>query len=370
MAILHAMTVPMYRFFFLPLILVGLLTPALAQVTSTITPDISLGTTVDPNGPVYTIRGGMILRRNQFHSFNRFDVGTGDTVKFTGPSTIKNILSRVTGGSPSMIDGTLQSDIPGANLYLLNPVGVVFGLNARLHVNGSFHVSTADMLRLGEDGTFHVSLVKPSALSVSAPSAFGFLRDAPSTIRIEGSRLAVPTGQTLSVVGGDIDLVGDRGNNAPATLAAPSGQMHLVSVASPGEVVFLPTAAAPDVAVENFARLGAITITDQALVDVSGEGGGTVRLRAARLDVDDSWIRADTEGELSGGFIDVQVDALTISSRGKVSVNTLNGSNSRGAEGVVSIVAADRVILAGRNSSIETITRGSGNAGQIVVRTR
>jgi len=100
-----------------------------------------------------------------------------------------------------MIDGTLQSDIPGANLYLLNPAGVVFGPKARLEVNGSFHVSTADFLRLGEDGAFRVSLAdEQSALSVSAPAAFGFLRDNPSGIRLEGSRLAAPTGHTLSVV--------------------------------------------------------------------------------------------------------------------------------------------------------------------------
>ncbi len=174
MPVLYAMIIPAYRLFLCLCIIVGLLRPAWAQITTTITPDPSLGTTVSSNGPVHTISGETIRGPNQFHSFDRFDLGTGDTARFTGPRTVEHILSRVTGVSPSMIDGTLQSDIPGAHLYLLNPAGVMFGRNARLNVNGSFHVSTAHSLKLGEDGTFHVTLAEPSLLSASAPSAFGF----------------------------------------------------------------------------------------------------------------------------------------------------------------------------------------------------
>ncbi len=366
MAVWHQIAI---RFFFLLLIIIGsCLTPALAQVTTTIIPGPSLGTQVQQDGSMHTIEGGTIRGPNQFHSFDRFDVGTGDTALFTGPSTVENILNRVTGGSTSMIDGTLQSDIPGANLYLLNPAGVVFGLDARLDITGSFHVSTADMLRLGEDGTFHVSPVEQSALSVAAPSAFGFLRDAPSGIRIEGSQLKVDPEQTLSVIGGNIDIAGAPRGRA-ATLAAPSGQLHLVSVASPGEAV-LVSAAESDVTVESFARLGRLRLIDDALVNVSGNAGGTVRIRGAQLEVDDSRIRADTEGDMSGGLIDVQVEVLKISSGGRLSVNTRNGSTSPEDAGLVSIVATNRVNLSGNRSSIEALTRGSGHAGRVTIETQ
>ncbi len=373
-----AMATLMCHVFLLQLIiLINCLTPAWAQVTTTITPDASLGTQVGQNGATYTINGGTIRGPNQFHSFDRFDVGTGDTALFTGPSAVDNILSRVTGGSTSMIDGTLQSDIPRVNLFLLNPAGVVFGRNARLEVNGSFHVSIADRLQLGEDAAFHVSLNGQNTLSVSAPSAFGFLPGNASDmriegrrfIRIEGGRLEVPTGQTMSIIGGDIEIVGAREDQAPATLAAPNGQLHLVSVALPEEAIFLPFTAESGVLTASAERFGSIALIDNALVDVSGAGAGTVRVRGAQLEVDDAWIRADTEGDLAGGLIDVQVDTLRLSSGGKLSINTRNGSSSPESAGRVSIVATDHVTLSGSNSRIESINSGSGDAGLMAVRT-
>jgi len=125
-------------------------------VQTVITSDGTLGTTVTQGGNVYTITGGTRPGNgpNLFHSFDRFSVGTRDVASFQGPSGITNILSRVTGGQLSEIDGTIQSTIPGANLYLLNPSGVLFGPNARLDVQGSFHVSKADYVRLADGARF------------------------------------------------------------------------------------------------------------------------------------------------------------------------------------------------------------------------
>ncbi len=308
----HAMTAPTARLgLLLCLIIFGLLTPSLAQMTTTITPDGSLGTTVTPNGSIHTIGGGTILGPNQFHSFGRFDVGSGDTARFTGPASVANILSRVTGGAASMIDGTLQSAMARANLYLLNPSGVIFGPNAQLDVMGSFHVSTADVIRLQDGGSFAATQPEQSVLSVAAPSAFGFLRESPEGIHIEGSQLAVPTDQTISIVGGDIEIVGDRTLllNNPARLLAPSGQLHVVSVASPGEVMSESSDTEASVAVDRFTHLGTITIADHALVDVSSEdGSGTVVIRADRLMIDDSSIFAATEGIRDGNSIGIDIE--------------------------------------------------------------
>jgi filamentous hemagglutinin family protein len=122
------------------LFLSALWTGGHAQVTL----DGSLGPAGALAGPHHVIPHtvGQLRGPNLFHSFGEFNVRTGESATFTGPETVANILGRVTGGHPSLIDGVLRSDIPGANLYLLNPRGVLFGPNVSLDISGSFHVST------------------------------------------------------------------------------------------------------------------------------------------------------------------------------------------------------------------------------------
>jgi len=149
------------RFFGALLISGSLLLGALLAVShAQITLDGSLGPQGPLAGPHYRIGAdvGQIRGSNLFHSFGEFNVPTGGSATFTGPATISNILSRVTGGQPSAIDGLLRSEIAGANLYLLNPSGVLFGPHASLEVSGSFHVSTADYLRFADGAKFSASL--------------------------------------------------------------------------------------------------------------------------------------------------------------------------------------------------------------------
>ncbi len=115
---------------------------------------VSLDGTVGPSGPLsgpdYVIGSelGRQLGPNLFHSFGDFNVNTGESATFTGPGSVSNVISRVTGGATSNINGLLRSTIPSADLYLINPSGLVFGPNASLDVQGSFHSGTADFLRL------------------------------------------------------------------------------------------------------------------------------------------------------------------------------------------------------------------------------
>jgi filamentous hemagglutinin family protein len=282
----------------------ALLAVGQAAVPSAITGDGTLGTTVTQSGTIHTITGGTRPGNgpNLFHSFDRFSVGTGDTARFSGPTGIANILSRVTGGHQSIIDGWLQSTIPGANLYLLNPSGVLFGPNASLDIRGSFHVSTADYLRFGDGATFAANLGQASTLTVAEPAAFGFLGSLPAPITIQGSTLQVPTGKALSVVGGDIEIVG-RGPLTPTnvpTLGAPRGRIQLASVAAPGEVGFSPLELAPDLQVDSFAQLGRIALSQGALLEASGNGGGVVLLRGGHLFVDHAAMLADNTGPVDG----------------------------------------------------------------------
>jgi filamentous hemagglutinin family protein len=115
-----------------------------------ITPDETLGneqSVVVPNRNIQgqlvdAIEGGARRGTNLFHSFRAFNIGEGQRVYFTNPNGVENILSRVTGSGISDILGTLGVD-GRANLFLLNPNGIIFGPNAQLDVGGSFLASTS-----------------------------------------------------------------------------------------------------------------------------------------------------------------------------------------------------------------------------------
>ena len=381
------------------LLFAGLRASSLAQVRTAITPDGTLGTTVTQNGTTYTINGGTIKGPNQFHSFDRLSVGTNDTARFSGPTGIANILSRVTGGQQSVIYGRLQSTIPGANLYLLNPSGVLFGPNASLNVTGSFHVSTADFLRFTDGATFSAHLGAQSTLTVAPPAAFGFLGPQPAPLTIQGSMLRVPEGKALSVVGGDVQIEG-------GTLHAPSGRLQLASVAAPGEVRFSPLEQAPEFQVDGIARLGRLALMQGTRVEASGAGaggsggpGGTVLIRSGRLLVDRSFIRADTLGEAhgaslgldlqvaaeaviansselharphgagQGGEIMVQVGKLTLTDGSRI----ITSSAGAGQAGKLMVTASEALLITGHDqggdvSGLFSNAGGGGHAGQLMV---
>ena len=368
------------------LLLTGLLRLSSAQpVRTTLTPDASLGTRVTSQGPVHTILGGRRPNHgpNLFHSFERFSVGTGDIADFRAPTGVANILSRVTGGQASEIDGTLRSTIDGAtrstaNLYLLNPSGVVFGPTARLDVGGSFHVSTADYLRLADGSRFFARLSDTSTLSVAAPEAFGFLWDSPAGIALQGSTLQVPEGATLAIVGGTIQISGGRSAAdpaAPPTLTAPQGRVTVVSVAAPGEVN--PHGVGQDL--QALPRLGAIQISDGALLDTSGEGGGTITIRGGSLLVDTATLASDTLGRSHGAPIgmDIQIAGEAIVrhagnvEREMGGITTHAGPDldrvSTGDAGALRLVA-DRVRIV--SSFIGSQAWQEGKAGETVVQAR
>ena len=299
--------------------------PTISQAQITL--DGSLGPRGALRGPNYTIsdRMGQIRGPNLFHSFGQFNLPKGESATFTGPNTITNILSRVTGGSPSSIDGTIRSQIPRANFYLLNPSGVMFGPNTSLDVSGSFHVSTADYLRLSDGATFSAHPAVPTVLSVAPPAAFGFLGPTPAPISIQGSALQVPAGQTVSVIGGDIEIVGGM-------LVASGGRLNLASVATAGEVGMNPADPTAPLQVGRFAALGQIHLVD-AQLDVSGIRGGTVVLRGGRLMLDNTSIAADTQGDVHGArvSIDIGVTADAVVTNGSLLTADVGGAGNAGS---------------------------------------
>ncbi|HEV8678114.1 MAG TPA: filamentous hemagglutinin N-terminal domain-containing protein, partial [Stellaceae bacterium] len=127
-------------------------------------------------GPNYAIGAnlGKQVGGNLFHSFGKFGLShtpVAETATFSGPVTVKNIVGRVTGGTASSIDGAIKSTIPGANLYLINPSGIVFGPHGTVNVSGSFHASTADYIKMSDGARFQATNPDGSTLSAAPPAA-------------------------------------------------------------------------------------------------------------------------------------------------------------------------------------------------------
>src|SRR5215472_5991726 len=149
-------------------------------------------------GPNYAISAnlGKQVGGNLFHSFGQFSLSTPEVATFSGPATISNVIGRVTGGNGSKIDGTIQSTITGANLYLINPNGILFGPNAKVDVKGSFHASTAAYLKMSDGTLFQAtkpdgSTAPANTMITASPAAFGFLTATPRPIGVGGSTLGV-----------------------------------------------------------------------------------------------------------------------------------------------------------------------------------
>jgi filamentous hemagglutinin family protein len=196
--------------------------PAFAQVI----PDSTLGAESSTVSPETIIRGilsnqidgGAIRGSNLFHSFSEFNVGDGKGIYFANPVGIENILSRVTGQNPSEILGTLGV-LGNANLFLLNPNGILFGANAKLDVAGSFFASTADAIALGNQGFYSATTPQNSTLLAINPSvSFANHLTPPSgKIRNEGN---LATGQDLTLFAQTLELQGQLQAGRNLTLHA------------------------------------------------------------------------------------------------------------------------------------------------------
>jgi filamentous hemagglutinin family protein len=310
-------------------------------------------------GPNYSITAnlGKQVGGNLFHSFGQFGLSTGESAAFSGPASVSNVIGRVTGGNPSAIDGRIQSNIAGANLYLINPSGIVFGPNATVNVSGSFHVSTADYIRMSDGAKFQATNPNASTLSAAPPAAFGFLTPRPASIAVNGSNLG-PVPGTLSLVGGPVSI------NSAATLAAPGGTIHLASAAGTGEVPVDPHNTAA-LTVSNF---GPVDIRGGSTLDVGNPNragpGGSVFVHAGALTVDASDIGADNYGSGPGGVIALRGETQVALSNGAVVHAAALGDGS-GAS--IAVSAAPSGVVSVDASTVETRSSGAGSAGLLSI---
>ena len=334
---------------------------ATAPITSSgLNTQVNVAPTPPPGKVQYDITGGYRAGTNLFHSFGQFNVPTNNIANFLNDSglTTANILGRVTDGNPSNIFGTIQTTgFGGANLFLMNPAGIVFGPNATLNVGGSVTFTTANYLRLADNALFNAipNEAADALLSAAPVAAYGFLGSNPGAITVQGSQFTVTDGAGISLVGGNIAIQSgtlDNGMVQPARLLAPNGQIQLASAASPGEFNAATLQALPNVDGASFSSFGSVILASGSNINVSGANTVSIRSGQFVLSVSDAVLSTAA----SNG------DPETISlSRGS-SIVTSNSGADPGAD--VQITAGN---LQMDGATIQTLTTGDGMGGSISI---
>ncbi len=294
--------------------------------------DGTAGPAIPLSGPDYLIRPeyGTRAGHNLFHSFSKFNLTSQESATFTGPLSVENIVTRVTDGTPSSIDGLLRSAIPGANLFFLNPAGIFLGPNASLEVDGSFAATTADYLRMGDSERFYSMPVQNEIFSSSPPTAFGFLDGTGSSnnqkdygmIRIDGSK--IESGQkTLSLIGRGIKITGG------SAITVNQGRLDMASVNSAGEAV--PLFSSLDTS--SFSEMGDIEISEskEGRPSVLYARNGSIFIRAGHFVTDNSEILADapfiTDADEKNKKLDISAKDVEFKNNSLLSTDTFGMSD-------------------------------------------
>ncbi|MCV6637588.1 filamentous hemagglutinin N-terminal domain-containing protein [Candidatus Albibeggiatoa sp. nov. NOAA] len=285
---------------------------------------------------------GQTIGSNLFHSFDRFNLNQGEIAQFSGSNQIQNIISRVVGGEASFINGTIRSNIPDANFYLLNPYGIIFGAHAQLDLQGSFHASTADYVTLADGGEFHARFPERDTLSIAPVEHFGFLTNVPAAISFTNSQLSTPLDKDFSIIAGDIHISQQAKLKSSGNLHIQAQQFTLDNSTLAIERSQRIEKTQLSIDANNISILNAAHITTDA---INNSLGVDIRLTANEL------IHAtglDAEGYPVRFYSTVGID-----------------ENDGSYGGDVILQAQD--ILFSNGAAIFTTTKGHGDAGSVVL---
>ncbi|NMG06362.1 filamentous hemagglutinin N-terminal domain-containing protein [Brasilonema sp. UFV-L1] len=345
--------------FTLPICTISTLAPlstAVAQVSA----DGTVSTTVTtPDGKNFTINDGTIRGTNLFHSFKEFSVPTGGSANFNNAANIQNIISRVTGGSISTIDGLIKAN-GGANLFLLNPAGILFGPNASLNIGGSFFGSTANSFIF--DNGFEFSATNPQApplLTINLPIGLRYGEN-PQSITNQSASLAVAEGKSLTLVGGNVSLSG-------GSLQAPNGRIELAGVAGAGTVGLVGNSDNFNLNYPDNLQKADVSLGNAAKVDVTNRGAGSVAVTARNLNLSGQSIISAGIGQ--GFTADSQQSGdvnLNLTGTLKVNENSrVDNVVQRGGTGNAGDINVKATTVDINGGILRTRTSGNGDAGDI-----
>ncbi|MBD2299994.1 S-layer family protein [Nostoc sp. FACHB-190] len=335
----------------------------------------------------YTINGGRVIGNNLFHSFQQFSIPTGGSATFNTTSGIQNIFSRVTGGNISNIDGRINAS-GSANLFLLNPAGIIFGKNASLNIGGSFVGTTANSIKFVEGTEFSAVNSTTPLLTMSVPIGLQMGQNS-GNIQLQGKGhqltggLFTPiirnnTESTLGVKPGNvIALIGQNINLSGGVLTAENGRIELGAVPA-GTVNINSTSSNLQLDYTSIESFGDIQFANRSLVDASGLTSLGIQLQGKNINLQDgSAVLIQTRGSQAPnslrvratGVLELSGDVRTAPDLGSVTgvissrLMTENLVQGKGAD--IDVSAGDLRLNDG--SLVVTRTYGLNSGGNINV---
>ena len=331
-------------------------------------------------GPNYLItpNEGITLNGNQFHSFSQFGLTAGEAATFFSDTSTRNIVTRVTGGTISNIDGLLRTQSANVNLYVINPSGIVFGPNARLDIGGptgrgAFVATTTDALLWGSEANQFSARTPggPSSLLslIGDPSGFLASQTRPGNITVLGTGdpssegLSLFPEQRLLLLGGDVGVDG-------GVLRARGGRIEIGAIAGAGTVgLDLNT---PDVSLQfpaDVAR-GNVFFNQGFVVTNAFTGdGGDIAIQAGTIRLTNSTqLQAATFGVGNAGDVLLRAtESISLESDSIVFSTLEDGAQGQGGN---ILVRTPRLEMSG-GAQLQTAVKGGSNgvAGIVFVNT-